>query len=392
MAAKKKYDFFISYRRANNGTVCGSYLVGLLSDYNVFYDVDSITEGKFDEQIRKALENTERFILVVTDGAFDRPEVPGKRDWYYEEIGMAIETVGLDRITPVIFSGTFNEDVLPPSLKGRGLRSCQTVKYVAEYAKYFKDEFYNHFGLNNPSSSKAIDSPTREQVEDDDYENEDYDDAEYDDEEYEYEDIDQLKQDAADGNPQAQNTLGNCYYDGEEVRKSYKEAAKWYLAAAEQGYDEAQLNLGDLYFDGEGVEEDLKEAVKWYKLAAEQGHPLAQARLGHCYYNGNGVRKSFKEAVKWYELSAEQDEPEGINALGNCYYNGEGVEQDYKAAAKLYRIAAEAEYPEAQFNLGTCYYYGEGVKENNKKAYELISAAADQDYDEAVKFLDENEF
>ena len=354
MAAKKKYDFFISYRRANNGTVCGSYLVGLLSDYNVFYDVDSITEGKFDEQIRNALQNTERFILVVTEGAFDRPEEPGRRDWYYEEISLAIETVGLDRITPVIFSGTFNEDILPPSLKGRGLRSCQTVKYVAEYAKYFKDEFYNHFGLNNQSSSKAIDSPTREQVEDDEYD-EDYDDEDYY-EEYDYEDIDELKQEAANGNHAAQNTLGDCYFDGEDVRKNYKEAVRWYRASAEQGNSCAQFSLGYCYFYGYGVKEDGDEAFRWLKEAAEQEHPTAQCYLGHCYYNGDGVKKSVKEAVKWYTLSAEQDDPEGL------------------------------------FNLGCCYYYGEGVKENNKKAYELICAAAEQEYEDAIKFLDENEF
>ena len=390
MAAKKKYDFFISYRRANNGTVCVSYLVGLLSDYNVFYDVDSITEGKFDEQIRNALENTERFILVVTEGAFDRPEEPGRRDWYYEEISLAIETVGLDRITPVIFSGTFNEDVLPPSLKGRGLRSCQTVKYVAEYAKYFKDEFYNHFGLNN-QSSKAIDSPTREQVEDDDYEEEEYDDEDYY-EEYEYDDIEELKQEAINGNHAAQNTLGDCYYDGEDVRKNYKEAVRWYRASAEQGNSCAQFSLGYCYYLGNGVKVDNEEAFHWFKEAAEQEHSTAQCYVGHCYYNGHGVKKNLKEAVKWYTLSAEQDDPEGLNALGSCYYDGDAVEQDFKEAAKLYKKAADQGFPMAQFNLGTCYYYGDGVKENNKKAYELISAAAEQDYDEAIKFLEENEF
>ncbi len=391
MATKKKYDFFISYRRANNGTVCGSFLVGLLSDFNVFYDVDSITEGKFDEQIRTALENTERFILVVTDGAFDRPEVPGKRDWYYEEIGLAIETVGLDRITPVIFSGTFNEDVLPPSLKGRGLRSCQTVKYVAEYAKYFKDEFYNHFGLNNPSSSKNVESPTREQVEDDDYDNEEYDDEDYY-EEYEYDDIEELKQEAAKGNHAAQNTLGDCYFDGEDVRKNYKEAVRWYRASAEQGNSCAQYSLGYCYYMGNGVKVDNDEAFRWFKESAEQEHSTAQCYVGHCYYNGFGVKKSLKEAVKWYRLSAEQDDPEGLNALGNCYYEGDGVEQDYKEAAKLYKMAADQEDAIGQFNLGTCYYYGDGVKENTKKAYELISASAEQEYDEAIKFLEENEF
>ena len=128
MAGNKKYDFFISYRRANNGSVCGNYVAGLLRGYSVFYDVSTITEGQFAKQIRDALQNTERFILIVTEGAFLRPENPGKSDWYYEEISIAIETVGLDKITPVIFSGTLSEDILPNSLKGRGLCGCQRVR------------------------------------------------------------------------------------------------------------------------------------------------------------------------------------------------------------------------------------------------------------------------
>ncbi len=168
----KKYDFFISYRRANNGTVCGSYLAGLLKGYSVFYDVSSITEGQFDIQIRNALRNTERFILVVTEGAFLRPEVPGKRDWYYEEIGMAIQLVGLDRITPIIFSGSFNESILPDSLKNKNLCGCQTVKYVPEYAEYFEDKFYKHLGISKSTNIRTLitretAAPTDEQVNDD---------------------------------------------------------------------------------------------------------------------------------------------------------------------------------------------------------------------------------
>jgi formylglycine-generating enzyme required for sulfatase activity len=118
------------------------------------------------------LQNTERFILVVTEGAFLRPEVPGKRDWYYEEIGMAIQLVGLDRITPIIFSGLFNESILPDSLKNKKLCGCQTVKYVPEYAEYFEDKFYKHLGIHKSINIRSLiaretAAPTDEQVNDD---------------------------------------------------------------------------------------------------------------------------------------------------------------------------------------------------------------------------------
>ncbi|MBP5682217.1 MAG: toll/interleukin-1 receptor domain-containing protein, partial [Bacteroidales bacterium] len=350
MAAKKKYDFFISYRRANNGTVCGSYLVGLLSDYNVFYDVDSITEGTFDTQIREALQNTERFILVVTEGSFDRPEVPGKRDWYYEEIGLAIETVGLDRITPVVFSGTFNEDILPESLKNRGLRSCQVVKYVAEYAKYFKDEFFHHFGLDNTAPAKNVQSPTREQVEDDQYaqDNEQYDD----DTDWDEIDIDEIMSAAKNGNAAAQVALGNCYYNGDRIDEDYEKAVKWYKKAANQGNFQAQNNLGECYRDGEGVEEDIDEAIKWFTLAAEQGDADAQNNLGDCYYNGTGVPEDTNKAFDWYIKAAGGGNTDAQNSLGEWFRDGEDGEPNYTEAIKWFRLAAKQENTSAQVNLG----------------------------------------
>ena len=168
---KKKYDFFIGYRRANNGTVCGSFINGLLNGYSVFFDIyGSITEGLFENQIREALQNTERFILVVTGGAFDRPEVPGKRDWYYEEIDLAIKCVGLNRITPIIFEGgSLTEEVLPPSLKNRGLCGCQSIKVFAQYMRFFPAVFYEHFGLSSLGITNTMRNaaPSAEQLFDD---------------------------------------------------------------------------------------------------------------------------------------------------------------------------------------------------------------------------------
>jgi len=65
------------------------------------------------------------------------------------------------------------------------------------------------------------------------------------------------------------------------VKADFKEAAKWYRAAAEQGDALAQANLGQLYFDGRGVEFDLVQAYKWYKLSANQGNTIGNNGLGN---------------------------------------------------------------------------------------------------------------
>ena len=55
--------------------------------------------------------------------------------------------------------------------------------------------------------------------------------------------IDELKTRAANGDAEAQNNLGNCYYNGEGVTKDYAEAVRWYRKAAEQGHANAKIVL-----------------------------------------------------------------------------------------------------------------------------------------------------
>ena len=63
------------------------------------------------------------------------------------------------------------------------------------------------------------------------------------------------------------------------VVQDYLTAALWYQLASAQGHSDAQNNLGNLYYEGQGVPQDDEEALKWIELAAEQGNSLAQANL-----------------------------------------------------------------------------------------------------------------
>ena len=113
--------------------------------------------------------------------------------------------------------------------------------------------------------------------------------------------------------------LGSMYDDGKGVIQDYKESAKWYRKAAEQGHSSfinkrghsaAQFILAGRYNDGKGVVQDYKESVKWYRKSAEQGYDDAQYNLGVMYYRGtHGVRKDYKESSKWYRKAAEQGHP-----------------------------------------------------------------------------------
>ena len=74
------------------------------------------------------------------------------------------------------------------------------------------------------------------------------------------------------GDPEAQNTLGNAYcgdFYCEGLEKDYSKAYDLYLKSATQNYVPALTNLGNMYYNGHGVKQNYSEAVKWYRKAAE---------------------------------------------------------------------------------------------------------------------------
>ena len=81
-----------------------------------------------------------------------------------------------------------------------------------------------------------------------------------------------------EGNAEAQYKLGRMNEEGlVGATEDYKEAAKWYLKAAEKGHAQAQYKMGIMYTLGKGVYKDRVEAAKWFGKAAQQGYePVRQ--------------------------------------------------------------------------------------------------------------------
>ncbi len=91
---------------------------------------------------------------------------------------------------------------------------------------------------------------------------------------------------ANQGDPRAQQSLGNMYANGQGVPQDDAEAVKWFRKAADQGDPYAQFNLGNMYAEARGVLQDDAEAMKWYRKPADQGNAEAQFNLGLLYDNG----------------------------------------------------------------------------------------------------------
>ncbi len=72
MNNNNQYDIFISYRR-DGGEIMARLLYFMLTSrgYTVFYDREAMDSGRFDENIRNAIESCTDFILILSHHIFD---------------------------------------------------------------------------------------------------------------------------------------------------------------------------------------------------------------------------------------------------------------------------------------------------------------------------------
>ena len=101
------YDVFISYRRLSNG-VNGVHIARSLQQelksmgLSVFFDMEALTDGKFNERLFAAIEESKNVIYLMTEGSLDRCVNEG--DWVRNELEHVIEK-GIN-LVPVAPTGT----------------------------------------------------------------------------------------------------------------------------------------------------------------------------------------------------------------------------------------------------------------------------------------------
>ena len=66
------------------------------------------------------------------------------------------------------------------------------------------------------------------------------------------------------------------------------------------------------------MDENHKEAVRWFIKSADQGYSQAQNILGECYLYGIGIKEDNKLAIEWLIKSANQSNTEALYSLGDC--------------------------------------------------------------------------
>ncbi len=236
--------------------------------------------------------------------------------------------------------------------------------------------------------------------------------------------IDFLKIEAAKGNAEAANALGELNLAGKGAKPSAAEAARWFQQAADASNPVGMMNLGLLLKKGaEGVPADPDKAAFLIRAAAEEGFAPAQFASGQLAEAGGEDKGDMAEARAWYEKAAAQENPEGLLALAKFYDNGiagprdpvkgfdacrraaragslvamnemgvryqkgQGVEADPINAIGWFTVAAQRGLPASQVNLGNCYEVGRGVLQDFEQAGAHYAAAAKQNFGPAQYLL-----
>ena len=108
-----KYDIFISYRREGGDT-----LAQLIYDrlthrgYNVFLDIESLNNGKFNEKLLSVIDECKDLVVILPPNALDRCHNEG--DWLFLELQHAIK-LGKN-IIPVMMNGFYFPENIPEEI------------------------------------------------------------------------------------------------------------------------------------------------------------------------------------------------------------------------------------------------------------------------------------
>lgn len=118
--------------------------------------------------------------------------------------------------------------------------------------------------------------------------------------------LDQTKQLAENGDPEAELKMGLRYLSVARGVKNDRAAVQWFEKAARHNQVEAQYRYGMALLNGKGIVQDYKAAFYWLEKAAQQGHAQAQSALGEMYHAGLATNSDIQRAYLWFNLAAAQ--------------------------------------------------------------------------------------
>lgn len=143
-----KYDVFISYRRTSYETA--NLIATRLKSkgYRVFFDLESMRSGLFNEQLYSVIEECKDFVLVLPPDALDR--CMDEEDWLRKEILHAMKFK--KNIIPVMLNGFQWPQTLPDGMESLSMYQALTASSIEYFdlsmqrlEKYLKSKKNSRF-------------------------------------------------------------------------------------------------------------------------------------------------------------------------------------------------------------------------------------------------------
>ncbi len=428
------YDVFISYRRDGGGSDARMMYDRLLrAGFSVSFDMDTLKNGNFNEELLKRIAECKNFIVILSPGCFDRTfqEYKRENDWLRMEIAAAL--YNRKNIITVILPGFSFPDNLPPDISD--IRNQNGPKYDLYYIDGFYDRLIKDFLVKDdiPKTGKVskLESILAAVSEVSETETGIFD-VLGDDTDFlrmeslkKYETVSRLM-------PYAELAeLDREWHEAEKKREQgdWKNAATSYLKVielcgkatpcsspfalrmtadgidtrkvdwfgkalvrAQSGDVDYEYGVGTIYAEGLGIAQNSAAAFRWLERAAQHGHLHAMGAIGAAYLSGNGVEADYPAAQKWLLKAADGGLSSAEERLGYLFYNGLGVEQDYSQARTWYERAAELNNSAACAALGGIYLQGDGIEADKDRAIEWFRKAAEDEHPGALRTLAELKF
>ncbi len=121
--------------------------------------------------------------------------------------------------------------------------------------------------------------------------------------------VEQLKQFAEKGDPQACFELGARSLEGDGVPKDAAKAIPLFETAAKGGVANAWFKLGKIYHDGLVGTPDYGWALEYFSQAARARVVEAQHNIGAMLVSARGVRRDYVEGLAWLIVAKKSGAP-----------------------------------------------------------------------------------
>ncbi|MBO7290489.1 MAG: TIR domain-containing protein [Bacteroidaceae bacterium] len=139
----KKYDIFISYRRSSYDTANLIATRLKSAGYTVFFDMETLRSGMFNEQLFNVIGTCTDFLLVLPPGALDR--CVNEDDWVRLEVLHAMKSK--KNIIPVMLNGFQWPETMPQGLEELCYYNALTASSV-EYFDLSMERLQNRYLLS----------------------------------------------------------------------------------------------------------------------------------------------------------------------------------------------------------------------------------------------------